>query len=80
MTDRRSTDRPADELTPSEVTTIRKILNSFVIFSDDEVRQIKKILAAYHHLSWFGKVITNILIWGMTLGFGLPQIIELIKG
>lgn len=80
MEDRREDDRRADQLTPSEVGTIRKILNNFVIFSDDEVRQIKKILAAYHHLSWFGKVITNILIWGMTLGFGLPQIIDLIKG
>lgn len=80
MEDRRQTERPAEALTPSEIGTIRKILNNFVIFNDDEVRQIKKILAAYHHLSWFGKVITNILIWGMTLGFGLPQIIQLIQG
>lgn len=80
MNERRSSDRPADELTPSEVTTIRKILNNFIIFNEDEVKQIKKLLGAYHHLSWFGKVITNILIWGMTLGFGLPQIIALIRG
>lgn len=67
-----------EPLTDAEIKKLRKILGDFVVFSKTEVVQIKKLLEGYRALSWIGKVLTNVLIWGMTIGFGLPQLIELL--
>lgn len=67
-------------LDDKELKKVRTVIDQLVIFSKDEIYKIRRMAEIYHHLSWVGKAITNILVWGVTIGFGLPQLIELLKG
>lgn len=67
-------------LDDKELREIRSMLEQIVVFSKDEIHKIRRMAELYHHMTWIGKAITNVLVWGVTIGFGLPQLIELFRG